>query len=52
MSDLKGWECAASAIYGINSIPATLLVDKDGKIVAKNLRGEELQNKLQELFGE
>lgn len=52
MSDLKGWQCAASDAYGINSIPSTLLVDKDGKIVAKNLRGEELQNKLKELFGE
>lgn len=52
MSDLKGWQCAASAVYGINSIPATLLIDEKGIIVDKNLRGEALMAKLQELFGE
>ncbi len=36
--------------YGVSSIPFTLLLDKDGKIVAKNLRGEELTNKLNELL--
>ncbi|MEG1587557.1 MAG: TlpA disulfide reductase family protein, partial [Bacteroidales bacterium] len=42
MSDLKGWKCEASTVYGIRSIPATLLFDPQGKIIAKNLRGEEL----------
>lgn len=42
MSDLKGWKCEASTVYGIRSIPSTLLIDPQGKIVAKNLRGEEL----------
>lgn len=50
MSDLKGWGCAASAAYNIKGIPANILVDKKGNIVAKNLRGEDLQNKLAELF--
>lgn len=50
MSDLKGWGCAASAAYNIKAIPANILVDKKGNIVGKNLRGEDLQNKLAELF--
>jgi hypothetical protein len=37
--------------YGIDAIPYTVLVDKDGKIIAKKLRGKELENKLKELFG-
>lgn len=52
MSDLKGWETIAGTTYGINAIPATLLVDPEGKIIANGLRGEELQKKLQEIFGE
>jgi len=50
MSDLKGWECAAAKLYNVRSIPANVLVDKDGKIVAKDLRGEDLNNKLAELI--
>jgi len=50
MSDLKGWECAAAQLYNVRSIPANVLVDKDGKIVAKDLRGEDLKNKLAELI--
>ncbi|MEG1522914.1 MAG: TlpA disulfide reductase family protein [Bacteroidales bacterium] len=46
MSDLKGWKCEASSVYGIRSIPATLLFDPQGKIIAKNLRGEELDETL------
>ncbi|MGL4293032.1 MAG: redoxin domain-containing protein [Bacteroidales bacterium] len=46
MSDLKGWQCAASAVYGIRSIPATILFDPQGKIVATNLRGDELEKTL------
>ena len=52
MSDLKGWECAAKYVYMINSIPSNVLIDPNGVIIAKNLRGVELQNKLTELFGE
>lgn len=52
ISDLKGWKSAATAAYGINSIPATLLVDPEGKIVAFGLRAEGLAEKLQEIYGE
>lgn len=52
ISDLKGWQCAAGSIYGINSIPATLLIGPDGKIVAAGLRAEALGKKLAEIFGE
>jgi peroxiredoxin len=51
VSDLKYWGNAAGKLYGINSIPANVLLDKDQKIIAKNLRGEDLQNKLAELLG-
>lgn len=50
MSDLKGWESALSAPYNVTSIPFTLLIDKDGTIVAENLRGKELEDKLSELL--
>lgn len=50
LSDLKGWKCVAGEVYGINSIPATLLVGPDGKIVANNLRGDALEKKLEKLL--
>lgn len=50
VSDLKKWDCAAREIYAFNSIPHNVLVDKDGIIIAKNLRGEELAAKLAELL--
>ena len=50
LSDLKGWKCVAGEVNGINSIPATLLVGPDGKIVANNLRGDALEKKLEELL--
>ena len=52
MSDLKGWDCAGAKAYGINSIPANVLIDQQGRIVAKNLRGQELLNKMAELLSE
>lgn len=48
LSDLKGWQNAGAALYGVNSIPHTLLVDKDGTIIAKNIHGEEIDAQLQE----
>jgi thiol-disulfide isomerase/thioredoxin len=51
VSDLKGWANAAGKLYGINSIPANVLLDKDQKIIARNLRGEDLMNKLAEVLG-
>jgi peroxiredoxin len=50
ISDLKGWECAAAGLYGINSIPANILLDGTGKIVAIDLRGEALMKKLAEVI--
>ena len=50
MSDLKGWECAAGDLYAISGIPHTILFDKDGKIIARDLRGEKLHNKLSEII--
>lgn len=52
ISDLKGWQSAHAALYSVTSIPQTLLVDREGKIIARNLRGEQLGQKLQEIFGE
>ena len=51
VSDLKYFESAAAELYQINSIPATYLIGPDGTIVAKNLRGPELEAKLKEIFG-
>ena len=50
MSDLKLWESEAVELYGIRSIPHTVLLDKEGKIIAKDLRGIELHEKLAELL--
>jgi peroxiredoxin len=50
VSDLKGWQSEPAHIYGVQAIPAQFLLDKDGKIVAKNLRGEQLEQKLAELL--
>jgi peroxiredoxin len=51
ISDLKYFESEAARTYQINAIPATYLIDPDGNIIAKNLRGAELEAKLQEIFG-
>jgi peroxiredoxin len=50
VSDLKFWNNEVSTMYGIRSIPANFLIDPSGKIIAKDLRGEELQSKLAEIF--
>lgn len=50
VSDLKGWGSAAGKLYAVSSIPATILLDRDGNIVAKNLRGDALREKLEELY--
>ena len=52
VSDLKQWQNAVAQLYGVRAIPHTLLVDKEGKIIARNLRGEALASKLAEIFGE
>lgn len=50
LSDLKQWKCEAAGLYGVRGIPFMLLVGPDGKIIAQNLRGEALQNKLAEVL--
>jgi len=50
VSDLGYWQSQGAKIYGVNSIPATFLIGKDGRIVAKNLRGAALENALKELL--
>ena len=50
VSDLLGWKNATSDLYGIKAIPANLLLDKDGKIIAKNIFGKKLTQKLSEII--
>ena len=50
MSDVKGWDCEGAKLYNVRAIPANVLVDQQGKIIAKNLRGEDLYNKMAELL--
>lgn len=50
VSDLQYFNSEAAATYQINAIPATYMVDPDGNIIAKDLRGASLENKLKELF--
>ena len=50
VSDLKFWDNAVAKQYGIRSIPANFLIDPDGKIIAKGLRGEALKEKLAALL--
>jgi len=51
VSDLKFWDSKTAALYAVRGIPQNFLLDPNGKIVAKNLRGEDLENKLEEIFG-
>ncbi|MCD8310521.1 MAG: AhpC/TSA family protein [Prevotellaceae bacterium] len=50
MSDVQFWNCEGAKLYGVSSIPHTVLIDKDGVIAARNLHGEELQAKIDELL--
>ncbi|MEN9918747.1 MAG: hypothetical protein RL662_1183 [Bacteroidota bacterium] len=50
LSDLKGWQSELSRPYHVKQIPFTLLIDQNGTIVAENLRGNELESKLNELL--
>lgn len=51
VGDLKGWENEAGMMYEVKAIPMNFLVDPNGKIIAKYLRGDELDKKLAEIFG-
>ena len=50
LSDLKYWKSIASDVYNVNSIPDNLLIDPEGTVVARGLRGEDLEAKLAEVF--
>jgi len=50
VSDLRGWESKGAKLYGVRSIPHTVLIDDKGKIIAKNLRGDDLRKKIKELL--
>lgn len=52
VSDLKGWQNEAAKMYAVAAVPMNFLLDKNGKIIAKNLRGEDLEKKLAELVKE
>lgn len=49
VSDLGGWSSEAARIYQVNSIPQSILIDENGIIIAKNLRGPALEQKLESL---
>jgi thiol-disulfide isomerase/thioredoxin len=48
VSELKGWQSVTSRMYGVSSIPANVIIDGNGKIIAKNLRGKQLDDFIQE----
>lgn len=50
VTDFKGWRNAAAELYGIKTLPSNILVDREGRIVARNLREEALHQKLEELL--
>ncbi len=50
VSDLKGWQNAVAELYSVQAVPQNFLIDPQGKIIAKNLRGEELDKKLAEVI--
>lgn len=51
VSDLKQWSNEVAVMYGVQGIPANFLIDPQGKIIARNLRGADLTDKLSELLG-
>jgi peroxiredoxin len=51
VSDLQYWNNAAAKLYAVNSIPANFLLDETGTIIARNLREEDLYNKVKEILG-
>ena len=49
VSDLKGWSSEGATTYGVRGIPYNFLIDADGKIISKNLRGLALHQQLDKL---
>jgi len=50
VSDLRGWRAQGAALYGVNAIPMTFLLDGNGKVIAKGLRGAQLEAALKSLL--
>ena len=50
ISDLKGWGCAAALVYKVDAIPDNILIDPQGKIIDRGLRGKALHNRLEKLL--
>lgn len=50
VSDLKFWDSAPAKLYAVRNIPSNILIDPQGNIIARNLRGEELEKKLDEVY--
>jgi thioredoxin-related protein len=51
VSDLKYWQSEAAQLYNVKSIPFTVLLDREGKVIGTKLRGPQLEAKLKEIFG-
>ena len=51
VSDLRGWNNRVAALYEVKSVPFTVLIDQQGKIIKTNLRGEALESELQRIYG-
>jgi len=51
VSDLKGWKNEVAKMYSVSSIPHTILLDQDGRIIARKLRAVQLEQVLAEIFG-
>jgi thiol-disulfide isomerase/thioredoxin len=51
VSDLKGWSSQVGRLYEVGSVPFTVLIDKEGRIIKVNLRGEALEKELSKIFG-
>ncbi|MDD2939003.1 MAG: redoxin domain-containing protein, partial [Proteiniphilum sp.] len=52
VSDLNSWNNEVARMYGVRAVPQSYLIDPEGVIVAQNLRGEALEEKLAEIFGQ
>ena len=52
VSDLKGWQNAVAQLYGVRSVPQTFLLDAEGKIIARNLKGSALEAAVKKALAE
>ena len=52
VSSLKGWDCPVAKQFNVTAIPRMYILDRDGKIIAQDLRGEELAKKMDEIFAD